>query len=394
MKELDYDVIIVGAGIAGLTLAVMLGQHQFSVAILEKKSLPANANFQVSAIHLAGQKLLNDLDVWPRIKQTSYSAMRNIVAWDALGGGQIEFDSADINEGQLGFIVENAALEAALYQRLLDFKNVEIHAPAHPEHFALTAANVSMSCNAREMTASLLVGADGANSWVQQQAEMTISKRPYHQEAVVAWVQSTKPHQETGYQNFLATGPLALLPLHAPQQEAFIWSTSSEHASKLLEMPEQTFNLELSNAMENRLGALELLSERKKITLYEQHAQNYVKERVALIGDAAHRIHPLAGQGANLGLLDAYALSQSLLEARKKDQDLGALRTLRRYERIRYSENERMLLAMRYFKEAFAAQNPVWITARSFGMSAVNRCGFLKKYLMRYAAGLALQEMP
>jgi 2-octaprenylphenol hydroxylase len=394
--EKNYDVIIVGAGMVGLVLAAALSQEQFSVAVVETQKIVLGGNDivgpEVSSIHNSSQQILQNLNVWSLIRPSHRSALRKIVAYDNEGGAQIEFDSTELGKAQLGFIVDNHEIRHALYQKL-EHTGVKFYSPAKPRAIDVQATQVTFQLDDEMITAQLLVGADGVNSWVREHMRIACSKRPYDQDAIIANVHVELPHQETAYQHFLATGPVALLPQNLPHQMTLIWSANTEYAESLMLMPRQNFQSQLTRVFKKSLGNIELLSECKKLTLVEQRAEQMIHDRIALVGDAAHRIHPLAGQGVNLGFLDAACLAQTLTEARNKSQDLGGVKALRRYERWRHFDNQAMLYGMRFFKEIFGVQNPMMVTVRGIGMNAVDRLPFLKKCLMKYATG-NLEDLP
>lgn len=387
-----HSVIIVGGGMVGLTLAAILSQFSIDVVVVEARQPLLNweksaYDARVSAIHQASHRLFQHLNLWPLINAECYSPIRAMKVWDGIGGGNIQFDSAGIGESELGYIIENRELIRTLWQHLQQQENVTFYCPGFPESLHIHNGGVELTLNSQKVTAQLIVGADGANSWVRHQAKIKCDERPYRHESLVAVIKTEKPHQEAAYQNFLPQGPLALLPLHDSHQMAIVWSTLPQRADELTKLDLSSFNRELTNATELCLGPLSLLSDLIRIPLTERHAQNYIGQRLALIGDAAHTIHPLAGQGVNLGLMDAACLAQSLMEAKQKKIDLGNWRPLRRYERWRKADNLTMLSAMKIFQELFNSQSQVIIQIRNAGMNFTDRLPFIKKYFMRYAMG-------
>jgi len=233
----------------------------------------------------------------------------------------------------------------------------------------------------------LIIGADGGQSWVRAQMGVPVTERPYDQQALVAVLKTEKTHQQMGWQSFLPTGPLGLLPLADDHTMAMVWSNDLAVAERLSALDEKTFNRELSAALNHRLGELHCLTKPVAIPLIMRHVDQYVQPRLALVGDAAHTIHPLAGQGVNLGLMDAACLAQVLVDAQNKQQDIGSLRVLRRYQRWRKGDNALMLAAMRGFKDLFGSKKPGLMQLRSQGFNQVNQLGCVKNAFMRYAMG-------
>jgi len=302
----------------------------------------------------------------------------------------MEFDSAAICEPLLGYIVENSLLCHALEEVINGLETVRWYRPASLQGFVVEAQHVHLELAAgNSLAARLLVGADGGRSQVRRLAGIGTRARDYHQSAVVASVRTALPHQDIARQRFLPSGPLAFLPLADPQHCSIVWSTHPGHAECLREMAPVAFEQTLSESFEAALGAVELLGERATFPLSRLHASAYVKPRLALVGDSAHRIHPLAGQGANLGLMDVAALAQVILDARGQGhQDCGRYALLRRYERWRRGENLAMMLAMDLFRDGFGSGNALLRGLRGMGLGIGNRCDLLKVAVMRRAMGL------
>jgi 2-octaprenylphenol hydroxylase len=240
----------------------------------------------------------------------------------------------------------------------------------------------------RRISARLLVGADGASSIVRTQADIAVEGRDYGQTAITCVVQTEIPHANTARQRFLASGPLAFLPLADQQACSIVWSNSTERAVELMRLDEPAFQAALTDAFAAELGAVTGIGKRSAFPLARAHAKTYVLSRLALVGDAAHRIHPLAGQGANLGLLDAAALSEVLLDAVADRRDIGSLAVLRRYERWRRGENTVMMLAMDAFKDGFGSGVAPVRWMRNLGLDLVDRSLPLQRLIMRRAMGL------
>lgn len=391
-KQSHYSIVIVGAGIAGLTLAALLAREKFSVAIVESKRpqlrwSKTSYNARVSTINTVSARIFKNLAIWPELRAQTITPLFRMHVWDYLNGVTIDFDCTDIAAEQLGFVVENREVVRALWQYLQQRDNVTFYCPQQPKQIVQMKDHIQLIFDKKIITAELIIGADGGHSWVREFMRAELQQRSYDQDAIVAVITSEKQHEQTAYQNFLPTGPLGVLPLSESHHAAIVWSANQEYAESLIEMNDKGFNRELTNALDEKLGFLQLLTERKKIPLIMRHAKHYVTERMALIGDAAHTLHPLAGQGANLSLMDAACLAQSLIDAQKMEQDIGGLRPLRRYERWRKGNNTFMIGMMDIFKELFASQSPYIVQLRGIGLKVTDRLQCMKNYFMHYAMG-------
>lgn len=385
-----YDVVIAGAGMVGTALACALADACRRVALLEQRppSPPgADIGLRVSAISPASQCILQRLNAWPA-NHPRISPYREMRVWDASGGQGIHFDSADMGTAQLGWIVENQLLQFTLWRRAAAQTNVTLYCPAQLSDWRREGELIRLELDdATRLTADLLVGADGAQSRVRELAAIAIDRHEYRQCALVATVTTERPHQETAWQRFLPTGPLAFLPL-ADGRCSIVWSTRTELAESLLALDTEAFNARLSEAFDQRLGAVQVNGPRALFPLRLQHAQRYVQPGLALIGDAAHVVHPLAGQGVNLGFLDAASLAQVLRQAAARGHPLGALATLRRYERWRRSENQVMLAAMDGIERLFDNALPPLVWLRRNGLALTDQLKPFKRLFAARAMGL------
>ncbi|MCG6862306.1 MAG: UbiH/UbiF/VisC/COQ6 family ubiquinone biosynthesis hydroxylase [Chromatiaceae bacterium] len=391
--DLELDIVVVGGGMVGAAFACACLDKGWRIALVEtrepQRSWPAGeVDLRVSALNRASQRILDRLGAWGRIAQLGASPYREMHVWDSVGGGSIHFDSADLGESDLGHIVENRVAQLALWERLETSKAVRLLCPAAVEDIELTRDAVLLDLkDGRRIRASLLVGADGRDSRVRSRAGIPTRGWFYDQQAIVANVQVQAWHQETAWQRFLPTGPLAFLPLRDGRC-SIVWSATESRAEELLALEEAEFRSELEVAIDRRLGSIGEIGPRAAFGLRLQHAEDYVKPRLALIGDAAHAVHPLAGQGVNLGFLDAAALAAALDEARDRRRDPGGLWALRRYERARRGDNMLMLAAMDGFKRMFSNELAPLATLRSAGLSMVDRIAPVKHLFMRHALGL------
>jgi len=378
----------------GLAAAKALADNHFNVAIVESNTNkphwdPASTDLRVSAITRASQTILASLGAWQKIESMRTSPFRDMHVWDSTGNGSIHFDSAEIGESCLGHIIENSVIQTALYDACQRQDNIHWHWPASPETLSVDnhCARLTLS-DKTLLEAPLIVGADGGNSWVRNVTGIKIKTHDYHQTAIVATVKTERSHEETAWQRFLPTGPLAFLPLSV-NQCSIVWSTTPQHADHLLAMDDDAFCRELAKSFDHRLGYIIETSSRRKFPLRSQHAEHYVKQRLALIGDAAHTIHPLAGQGVNLGFADAASLAEIIIATQKKKRDIGSLLSLRPYERWRRGENLAMLTVMTGFKNLFGNEIPAVKTIRNLGLNITDSLTPLKNLIVRHAMGLA-----
>jgi 2-octaprenylphenol hydroxylase len=392
MTQQQFDVIVVGAGMVGAALALALGRHGFKVALVDAHApqleWPQDGyDIRVSAITRASQQVFESLGAWSVMQAERISPYRDMHVWDAGGDGVIHFDSAEIGEPDLGHIIENRVIIKGLHHCLTEQKNVTPFWPVQSTRLSLNASHARLIlADGTELQARLLVGADGARSWVRQQAGISVKGWDYDQVALVTWVKPEKFHEETAWQRFLATGPLAFLPL-TNGYCSIVWSTSPTHAAQLQAMDSDRFAQELQAAFENKLGVIEEVGPRAMFPLRSFETQHYILPRLALVGDAAHTIHPLAGQGVNLGLADMASLVQVLTEAQQQQRDIGSEKTLRRYERWRRADNRSMLITMDGFKRLFSTDQSLLRWVRNMGLNLTDRLPPIKRLIMQQALG-------
>jgi len=389
----QYDVVIIGGGMVGLTLACALGQHEFNIAVVEASEpsdMEAGDNYElrVSAISKSSQQVFQNINAWQGMLKRRASPYQHMHVWDSTGAGKIHFDAADLGIDVLGHIVENRAVQFSLYERCQQLHNVELLCPQQVKeiHYTEQQSEVVLD-NARCITTKLLIGADGANSKVRDAAGISINKSAYEQKGVVTVVKSTQAHKSTAWQRFLPTGPLAFLPL-SDGRCSIVWSAEDQRADELLAMDDESFCRELEREFDYTLGKVESIGQRAAFPLIRRHADEYVKKGLALIGDAAHTIHPLAGQGVNLGILDAAALAETIVAARAKGQNIASLTTLRKYERWRRADNSLMMYSMSGFKILFSNEQSSLSLVRNAGLNLINSMGPVKHKFMRHALGL------
>lgn len=391
----QYDVIIMGAGMVGLSVALGLAQHtRLRILLIEQADNIANwqpdhTEQRVSAINQASQQWLQQLGAWPDIATQRCSAYQRMYIWDAKSRGHIEFSSQQLAQPNLGYILENQLICQALYQALRQHAHIDYRFGQHGQQCSITpqGCQLTLASGERYQTA-LLIGADGAHSWVRQQAQLGLTSYDYGHHALVTRINTELPHQATAWQVFLPSGPLALLPLQDPQQCSIVWSCTPEQRNQLSTDDLPRFSQQLTEAFEHKLGTLTALDAIQGFPLTMRQAHQYHTQHVALVGDAAHTIHPLAGQGVNMGFLDAKALVETLVYAAQHQQPLGHPMVLARYQRARRGHNLQMASTMQGLKSLFASDNKVIQTLRGFGLQQVNQTRWLKQILIRQAMGL------
>jgi len=393
----EYDITIVGGGMIGLSLAAALTQQcELNIALVNQQPLlPAAAmdfdpvDQRFSAINAASEQFLKDLGAWARIMERGISPYYRMVVWDAGGQGAIEFDSRDIARPHLGHIIANSVLQSALYEQINDQPHVDLFCPAQPATLIQDPHLMGLNlANGKTLVSKLLVGADGANSWVRDQAGISLRQWSYQQCALTATVSTEKPHQKTAWQRFLPSGPLAFLPLANPQHCSIVWTVGEEQANYLLTLDKTEFNQKLAESFDWRLGEVQVVGKKTVFPLQMRHVKQYVKPRLALLGDAAHTLHPLAGQGLNLGFADAKYLTEILVAAAQGGDDIGDFRLLRRYERARKAANWEMIAAVEGFKRLFSNDSVHLSMLRNMGLNLTNKFQLLKSMIMRRAMGI------
>ncbi|MFN7096304.1 MAG: UbiH/UbiF/VisC/COQ6 family ubiquinone biosynthesis hydroxylase [Gammaproteobacteria bacterium] len=390
MKQ--HDIVIVGDGVIGLTLAHALAQREINVALISQQAFQVSDNPQkydtrVSAITLSSERIFKSIGVWDKIVARRVSPFRDLRVWDATGPGQIHFDSAWAGQSHFGHIIENSVMLAALQENITTYPTLTCYNDTELTELLKTAEGIIVKTAEQTLMAKLLIGADGANSWVRQAAGFTLEQESYKQVAIVATVQMELAHHETALQRFMPTGPLAFLPLNHSHDCSIVWSCAPEMANQILAYDDEQFCQQLAEAIEFRLGKVLESSPRLSFPLIMRHAERYVMPHIALVGDAAHTIHPLAGQGMNMGLLDVAVLVDTINKMYELKRPLGYLPLLRQYERERRSANLLMIKMMDGFKRLFSNTNPLLITARNYGLNATDSLPWLKTMLMQHAMG-------
>ncbi|WP_339730253.1 2-octaprenyl-3-methyl-6-methoxy-1,4-benzoquinol hydroxylase [uncultured Pseudomonas sp.] len=396
---MQADLIIVGAGMVGSALALALQDQGLEILLvdgspLSVKPFDPQAAFEprVSALSVASQRILERLGVWEGIAARRVCPYGEMQVWDGSGTGQIHFSAASVHAESLGHIVENRVVQDALLERLHD-SSIGLLPGARLEQLRRSGDGWLLSLSdGRELRAPLVIAADGANSAVRRLAGCATREWDYLHHAIVTSVRCAKPHQATAWQRFTDDGPLAFLPLAGPAGEhwcSIVWSVTPAEAERLMALDDACFRRALGFAFEHRLGEVLQADPRLCIPLRQRHAKRYVEDGLALIGDAAHSIHPLAGQGVNLGFLDVAVLAEVLLHAMQRGERLSDVKVLSRYERRRMPHNLAMMAAMEGFERLFQADPlPVrWL--RNSGLNWVDDLPEAKALFVRQALGLS-----
>lgn len=387
------DIVIVGAGMVGSMLAAAAGQAGFKTLVVETQ-LPQRFDtnspydLRVSALNVASERMLHSTGAWTHLQNMRCAAFKRMKVWDGEYGGATEFNSEDLDHSHLGTIVENRVIQLALHAVIDSLSCVDIRHPASIKSFDVTPDDVRVTLDSGDVVhAALLVGADGARSSVRELAGIATRSSRYPQKALVASVDTEMPQQDITWQRFLPSGPQALLPLQGARA-SLVWYHDSEEIDRLLQLEDADFLQSLQQEFPSETGAITHLHQRGSFPLFASHAEHYVLERVALIGDAAHSVHPLAGQGVNLGLMDAATLFDAIAAAGDSNRDIGALSCLRRYERARRGDNELMLRVLDGFYNAFKPQPQAFGKARSAALDMAQRITPLRQQVMRHAMGV------
>ncbi|MDD0973537.1 2-octaprenyl-3-methyl-6-methoxy-1,4-benzoquinol hydroxylase [Pseudomonas fontis] len=393
------DLLIVGAGMVGSALALALQHSGLEILLLDGspmtvKPFDVDAPFEprVSALSAASQRILERLGAWQGMSERRLSPYSDMHVWDGSGTGQIHFSAASVHAEVLGHIVENRVVQDGLLERLHD-SEIGLLANARLEQMRRSGDDWLLTlADGRTLRAPLVIAADGAHSAVRRLTGCETREWDYLHHAIVTSVRCAKAHQATAWQRFTDDGPLAFLPLARDGKQewcSIVWSTTPEQAERLMALPDAEFCAALERAFEGRLGDVLEADPRVCVPLRQRHAKRYVAEGLALIGDAAHTIHPLAGQGVNLGFLDAAVLAEELLHAYERGERLADVRVLSRYERRRMPHNLALMAAMEGFERLFQADPLPLRWLRNSGLKWVEQLPEAKALFVRQALGLS-----
>jgi len=396
----SFDIVIVGAGVTGLTVAALLAQGaqagRLRLTVIDAAARPVfsaedDVALRVSAVAMGSAALLESVGAWEFVQGSRNCAYDRMCVWDesdhADSSAALKFDAAEFAVPQLGFIVENVLLQQALLN-VLDNSDAKLVFDAPISALQHEGQKCSVAIDARTFDADLVIGADGARSFVRKSVGISTRDWPYGQFAIVTHLNPDKPHQNTAWQRFLRDGPLGMLPL-SDGRISVVWSTAEATAERAMEASDEELGEMLSAASDYVLGALTVAGPRGAFALCARHADKYVLPGIALIGDAAHAVHPLAGQGANLGLQDAAVLAQVISTALANDEHPGDRPVLRRYERERRGENAQMMHLMTGLNRLFATDSMLVRELRATGMRLFNNSGPLRDRSVRVALGVS-----
>ncbi|RDL34870.1 FAD-dependent 2-octaprenylphenol hydroxylase [Photobacterium damselae] len=394
----NVDIAIIGGGMVGLTLAAALADTELRIAVIEgqlpDETLAELPDLRVSALSRASERILRRVGAWSGIESRRLSPYQHMEVWEQDSFANIQFSAERLAQPNLGHIVENRVIQLALLEQVKKQHNVTLLAPERCDNIVFGESEAWLTLSSgKHLTAKLVVGADGANSWLRNTLNIPLTHWDYGHSAIVANIRCGEPHLATARQIFRPQGPLAFLPLSEPNLCSIVWSTEPKEAERLCAMSDEQFNQYLTTAFDGRLGLCQIEGQRQAFPLRMRYARDFVKDRVALIGDAAHTIHPLAGQGVNLGLLDAVALAQELKQLWLEQKDIGSKTNLRHFERWRKAEAAKMIAAMQGFRDLFAGSHPAKKLLRDIGMLVADKAPGLKDELMRKALGLS-GELP
>ena len=396
----EFNILVAGAGMVGLTIALRLAQSktndQLNISVVDAGRRPEftlgrDVSLRVSAIASGTASLLARIGAWDAIADTRACPYRDMKVWDATGSVEgpetLRFEAAEFAVSQLGFIVENILLQDSLLA-VLDSTNVSINFETPIKSVKKCGDRYVVEYgDGKTMTPELLIGADGASSFVRNSAGITVKSWKYPQTAFVTHLQPELNHRNTAWQRFLTNGPVALLPLDDGRVST-VWTTTPEQAEMLSKAPDGQMESLLTEATDSVLGNLTASGPRGSFPLKSQHADRYVLDGLALVGDAAHAVHPLAGQGANLGLADAEALSNVIAEALAASEHPGDFPILRRYERERKAANKTMLHFIDGLNRLFSSESTPLARLRGAGMALFNKSGPIREHAVQVALGI------
>ena len=387
----DYDLVIVGGGIIGLTLAAALNDSGLRILLIEARVQSASvAKGQAYAIHMLSALIYQGIGVWDKILP-QIETYNRVCLSDADYAGVVEFNTSDIGSKDLGFVAEHQALLYPLQELVKESPNITYLCPAEvisTEYLEdVATVEVKVAGEICTIRSHLIVAADGGNSRIRQAAGIKTRGWKYWQSCIVAFVKPEKPHNNTAYEKFQASGPFAILPLPGNRCR-IVWTAPHEEAKALCDLDDEQFLAQLQQRFGDHLGKLELLGDRFVFQVQLMQSDRYVLHRLALIGDAAHKCHPVGGQGLNLGIRDAAALAQVIREAHSTGKNIGDVKVLKTYERWRKRENLAILGFTDLLDRVFSNKFLPIVIVRRFGLWVMQRVPFIKIFNLKLMIGL------
>lgn len=386
---IKVDIIIVGAGLIGSALALLLAKRKpnLCIAIVERGPQLLDNHFpnqRVVALGRVATEILDDVGILPKLGASFANPYEKMFVWDEYSDGELSFNAKEHDLDALGSMVDSVQCTLLLQQAIAVTDSIKTFYSSEPVSFTRYGGQAQLSLADETLKAPLIIAADGASSWLRKQVKIFANHRAYKQKGIVAKISTERPHLNTAWQRFLSSGPLAFLPV-ADNQCSIVWSAGEQLSMELMSLNNDEFAQRLSQAFEGRLGHVSVLSKPIAFPLVSQQAQTYFTQNVALVGDAAHSIHPLAGQGANLGFKDIQALTELLCnESVTCFSDVGLLQA---YQRCRQKDNQQTDFMMSALHHAFQGRLPVWMLARGLGMNILNRSEGIKNMLVKQAIG-------
>ncbi|PSL21304.1 2-octaprenyl-6-methoxyphenol hydroxylase [Shimia abyssi] len=393
----DSDILIAGGGLNGPALALALAQSGLHVTVVDARSSPTRAgdNFDGRgyALALASQRLLNAIGVWENIVGNAQPLLEIKVTDGHAGQGPapffLHFDHGEIEEGPMGYMVEDRHLYRAFLAAMRSEKRITLLSETSVTDQSVDASGVTVTLSTgKTHRARLLVGCDGRASGVAKRAGIHRTGWGYGQTALVCAIAHERPHNGTAHQFFMPPGPLAILPLPG-NMSSIVWSETDENAAAINALPDEDYMQVLRPRFGDFLGDIQLVGNRFTYPLSLSLANHFVADHIALVGDAAHGMHPIAGQGLNAGLRDVAALADVLHEARKRGEDIASIQVLERYQEWRRFDTNALVAATDLTNKLFSNDNPILRAARDIGMGLVNATPTLRRTFMREAAGLS-----
>jgi len=393
---MDSEVTVVGAGVIGSSLACLLSNQGIKVTLIDrgnplvKHNNSSKESARTVALNLSSIDLLKKIDIWSDLEKAA-TPFERIYVWDSKGSSPLQFLAQDIHKEELGCVITNDLILESLKKPLKKSKRLNLQADTELSKIKINEKGVVITCtNGKKFHSKLLVGADGVTSTLRSLSGIKTRTWSYNQKAFVAGLKTDKSHLQTAWQIFTPKGPIALLPCDCIEgvNVSLIWSAENDYANKLSSLTKKEFIKELETKTELILGKIDLKTEVNSFPLNQLHAKSYFSERIVLVGDAAHALHPLAGQGMNLGLSDVASLNSKVVKARRAGLDIGSNSVLKRYERSRKIPNLTMTTLMELFKKGFESSDPWARLFRNLAFQNVSRNKILKRKFIKEAAGI------